>query len=180
MSMWIEAKKMKDAEAEEKDCTDRKERGGSHGEERRSSGDVTGKSKKRLSSKMSKSVKVSEGSKIEEEEVVAAETAESRLGGKVEEESDLVAQLVQWSLCWLAGWLGLSYSWLLLAILLHRRMGQKRKGVGEGRLRQVEVESLPSWVTFPSVDRVEWINILLEKVWPRIGGMVQVRPPPLP
>ena len=53
-------------------------------------------------------------------------------------------------------------------------------GVGEGRLRQVDVESLPSWVTFPSVDRVEWINILLEKVWARIGGMVQVRPPPRP
>ena len=29
----------------------------------------------------------------------------------------LTLLLVQWSLCWLVGWLGLSYGWLLLALV---------------------------------------------------------------
>jgi hypothetical protein len=89
----------------------------------------------------------------------------------------LTRLLVQWSLCWLAGWLGFSYSWLLLALVLHTRTGgagvRARLGEGEASLAALEPESLPSWVLFPSVDRVEWLNTMLAKMWPHLGRLVQ-------
>jgi hypothetical protein len=52
--------------------------------------------------------------------------------------------------------------------VLHTRTG----GAG-APLAAVEPESLPSWVLFPSVDRVEWLNTMLAKLWPHLGRLVQ-------
>ena len=65
---------------------------------------------------------------------------------------------------------------------LRTRLGGKKCPIG-----QIEPESLPSWVrvesefqmwnvnkvTFPSVDRVEWLNIIIDKLWPHFGRWLQ-------
>ena len=38
-------------------------------------------------------------------------------------------------------------------------------------LHSLGPDSLPSWVTFPDVDRAEWINVILRKLWPKFGDI---------
>ena len=81
-----------------------------------------------------------------------------------------------------AGWLGLSYAWILLFATLHLAIGGIRQQAKQAILVSPKVEekesdllhslgpdTLPSWVTFPDVDRAEWINVILRKVWPKFG-----------
>ena len=32
---------------------------------------------------------------------------------------------------------------------------------------------LPSWVLFPDVERAEWMNVILRKVWPNLGEIAR-------
>ncbi len=55
---------------------------------------------------------------------------------------------------------------LLFQALLHRELAV----MGEERfLRSTLKEQLPSWLTFPDVERVEWINSIVAAIWPHVG-----------
>ncbi|XP_064420030.1 extended synaptotagmin-3-like isoform X2 [Latimeria chalumnae] len=84
---------------------------------------------------------------------------------------------------YLAGYLGLSLSWVLLGLFLWMSWRRKRKGK-QGRLtnalelledekvtiaKQISQQELPPWVTFPDIERVEWINKILLQAWPYFG-----------
>ena len=90
----------------------------------------------------------------------------------------------------MAGLLGLSCAWILLFATLHlatagvRQQARQRSRISpssskaeEGKESEADLlhslgpDSLPSWVTFPDVDRAEWINVILRKLWPKFGDI---------
>ena len=35
---------------------------------------------------------------------------------------------------------------------------------------------LPSWLAFPDVERVGWVNTVVKQLWPHVARAVQARP----
>jgi hypothetical protein len=40
-------------------------------------------------------------------------------------------------------------------------------------LQRAPPNQLPSWVLFPDVERAEWMNVILRKVWPNLGEIAR-------
>ncbi|NXU85253.1 ESYT3 protein, partial [Xiphorhynchus elegans] len=88
---------------------------------------------------------------------------------------------------YLAGYLGLSGSWVLLALALwlcwgHNRRGKRDRLAAAFALLEDEREAvcrglaarhLPAWVHFPDVERVEWLNKVLVQAWPYFGTIME-------
>ncbi|XP_060118438.1 extended synaptotagmin-3 [Heteronotia binoei] len=101
--------------------------------------------------------------------------------------SHLARLLLALAPVYLAGYLGLSASWLLLGWLLwtwwrrNRRGKQARLLAALGLLedeqraisRAVALQQLPAWVHFPDVERVEWLNKVLQQAWPYFGAVME-------
>ena len=81
---------------------------------------------------------------------------------------------------YLWGFLEFSFVWVVLAsvvmMMSERRKERRRRERREARLLHEEGEEtylrsrleLPSWVTFPRVERAEWVNSLLSELWPHL------------
>eukprot|EP00092_Neocalanus_flemingeri_P079322 GFUD01098807.1.p1 GENE.GFUD01098807.1~~GFUD01098807.1.p1 ORF type:complete len:632 (+),score=144.85 GFUD01098807.1:357-2252(+) len=93
-------------------------------------------------------------------------------------------KVLEWSLIFSLGYLGFSYAWIIcLGLAFHTYITRKGSAGSKTELSakctkvhekeifkaSLGLESLPSWATFPDVDRVEWINVIMKKVWPNIG-----------
>ncbi|NXF01633.1 ESYT3 protein, partial [Smithornis capensis] len=88
---------------------------------------------------------------------------------------------------YLAGYLGLSGSWVLLALALWLCWGHNRQGKRdrlnaafallederEAVCRGLAARHLPAWVHFPDVERVEWLNKVLVQAWPYFGTIME-------
>ncbi|XP_017676337.1 PREDICTED: extended synaptotagmin-3 [Lepidothrix coronata] len=88
---------------------------------------------------------------------------------------------------YLAGYLGLSGSWVLLALALWLCWGYNRRGKRdrlaaafallederEAVCRGLAARHLPAWVHFPDVERVEWLNKVLVQAWPYFGTIME-------
>ncbi|NWT07811.1 ESYT3 protein, partial [Vireo altiloquus] len=88
---------------------------------------------------------------------------------------------------YLAGYLGLSGSWVLLALALWLCWGLNRRGKRdrlaaafallederEAVCRGLAARHLPAWVHFPDVERVEWLNKVLVQAWPYFGTIME-------
>ncbi|NXX83345.1 ESYT3 protein, partial [Urocolius indicus] len=88
---------------------------------------------------------------------------------------------------YLAGYVGLSGSWVLLGLALWLCWGRNRR-CKRGRLaaafalledereavcRGLAARHLPAWVHFPDVERVEWLNKVLIQAWPYFGTVME-------
>ncbi|XP_041040007.1 extended synaptotagmin-2 isoform X3 [Carcharodon carcharias] len=85
------------------------------------------------------------------------------------------------------GYLGLSFSWVLIGLLVffwwRRNRGNKRSRLfralaflehEELNLREnIQSTDLPAWVHFPDIERVEWINKTVKQMWPYICQFVE-------
>ncbi|NXM89543.1 ESYT3 protein, partial [Oenanthe oenanthe] len=85
------------------------------------------------------------------------------------------------------GYLGLSGSWVLLALALWLCWGLNRRGKRdrlaaalallederEAVCRGLAARHLPAWVHFPDVERVEWLNKVLVQAWPYFGTIME-------
>ncbi|TFK10321.1 calpain-2 catalytic subunit [Platysternon megacephalum] len=85
------------------------------------------------------------------------------------------------------GYLGLSFSWILIALLglfwLRRHRSGKSSRLGralaflqdEERVVQLSVSSaeLPAWVHFPDTERAEWLNKTVKHLWPFICQFIE-------
>uniref|UniRef100_A0A4W3GKF2 Extended synaptotagmin 2 n=1 Tax=Callorhinchus milii TaxID=7868 RepID=A0A4W3GKF2_CALMI len=84
------------------------------------------------------------------------------------------------------GYLGLSFSWVLVGLFFffwwQRNRGNKRSRLSralaflehEDTFREeIKSSDLPSWVHFPDVERVEWINKTVKHMWPYICQFVE-------
>ncbi|XP_012938317.1 extended synaptotagmin-2 [Aplysia californica] len=86
---------------------------------------------------------------------------------------------------WLVGYTRFSVSWLLLLLVVyvwkerHTKAKKHRTAIAQEIARDeksvilARVEDLPSWVNFPDVERAEWINKILDQMWPYIGEYVE-------
>ncbi|NXF93941.1 ESYT3 protein, partial [Eubucco bourcierii] len=88
---------------------------------------------------------------------------------------------------YLAGYLGLSGSWVLLGLALwlcwgHNRRWKRDRLAAAFALLEDEREAvcqglaarhLPAWVHFPDVERVEWLNKVLVQAWPYFGTIME-------
>ncbi|NXW75106.1 ESYT3 protein, partial [Hirundo rustica] len=88
---------------------------------------------------------------------------------------------------YLAGYVGLSGSWVLLALALWLCWGLIRRGKRdrlaaafallederEAVCRGLAARHLPAWVHFPDVERVEWLNKVLVQAWPYFGTIME-------
>ncbi|XP_067995156.1 extended synaptotagmin-3 [Melanerpes formicivorus] len=88
---------------------------------------------------------------------------------------------------YLAGYLGLSGSWVLLGLALwlcwgHNRRRKRDRLAAAFALLEDEREAvcqglaarhLPAWVHFPDVERVEWLNKVLVQAWPYFGTIME-------
>ena len=99
----------------------------------------------------------------------------------------LIAKALEWTFIYLIGSMGFGYSNIpLLATLHYIKYRAKRNsltdtmishmsaaatdnGKCEQDLISTKMEQFPSWVQFPDFDRVEWINKILLKIWPKIS-----------
>nr|XP_048272958.1 extended synaptotagmin-3 isoform X1 [Myodes glareolus] len=88
---------------------------------------------------------------------------------------------------YLAGYLGLSITWLLLGALLWMWWRRNRRGK-LGRLeaafefleherefisRELRGQHLPAWIHFPDVERVEWANKIITQIWPYLSMIME-------
>nr|XP_012604575.1 extended synaptotagmin-3 isoform X3 [Microcebus murinus] len=88
---------------------------------------------------------------------------------------------------YLAGYLGLSVTWLLLGALLWFWWRRNRRGK-LGRLaaafefldnerqfisRELQGQHLPAWIHFPDVERVEWANKVISQIWPYLSIIME-------
>ncbi|XP_036188319.1 extended synaptotagmin-3 isoform X7 [Myotis myotis] len=88
---------------------------------------------------------------------------------------------------YLAGYLGLSITWLLLGALLWLWWRRNRRGK-LGRLaaafefldnerqfisRELLGQHLPAWIHFPDVERVEWANKIISQIWPYLSLIME-------
>ncbi|XP_037700076.1 extended synaptotagmin-3 isoform X1 [Choloepus didactylus] len=88
---------------------------------------------------------------------------------------------------YLAGYLGLSITWLLLGALLWMWWRKNRLGKLE-RLaaafefldnerqfisRELQGQHLPAWIHFPDVERVEWANKIISQIWPYLSMIME-------
>ncbi|XP_052573850.1 extended synaptotagmin-3 isoform X2 [Peromyscus californicus insignis] len=88
---------------------------------------------------------------------------------------------------YLAGYLGLSVTWLLLGALLWMWWRRNRRGK-LGRLeaafefleherefisRELRGQHLPAWIHFPDVERVEWANKIITQIWPYLSMIME-------
>jgi Ca2+-dependent lipid-binding protein len=88
------------------------------------------------------------------------------------------------ALCWAVGYFHLSFLWIILFSILYvlkQHMWMKREN-HRLRLRQiisqereaimaqfVQQGDLPAWVQFPDTERIEWVNKVIQQLWPYIG-----------
>ncbi|XP_043853610.1 extended synaptotagmin-3 [Dromiciops gliroides] len=88
---------------------------------------------------------------------------------------------------YLAGYLGLSLSWLILGAFLwmwwrknrrwkHSRLAaafefldNERQFIG----KELRNQQLPAWIHFPDVERVEWVNKIISQIWPYLGMIME-------
>uniref|UniRef100_A0A671R7S8 Extended synaptotagmin-like protein 1a n=1 Tax=Sinocyclocheilus anshuiensis TaxID=1608454 RepID=A0A671R7S8_9TELE len=90
---------------------------------------------------------------------------------------------------YLAGYFGFSISVVLLGLLVYMRWKHSRDGKQE-RLQSAmyflenekdvtttrvfrSKRELPAWVNFPDVEKVEWMNKILQQAWPFIGQYLE-------
>lgn len=86
---------------------------------------------------------------------------------------------------WLIGYVGLSVTWVLIALVCYvvgneysrnretKRAYAKQAVIDEQKAILARVDELPSWVYFPDVERAEWLNKMIQQMWPYIGDFVK-------
>lgn len=82
------------------------------------------------------------------------------------------------------GYYGFSIAWLLkpLSLTVFRQQSKKERDFRLSAARQtaltnekamiesrIKIEDLPSWVFFPDKERAEWINSVIQQLWPNVG-----------
>ncbi|KAL3078792.1 hypothetical protein niasHS_014574 [Heterodera schachtii] len=91
--------------------------------------------------------------------------------------------------CWAVGHFQLSFLWIVLFTVLYVlkthswiRREQHRMSMRSMIMREREmvmaqysrVDDLPAWVQFPDIERIEWVNKIIQQIWPHIGEYTKV------
>ncbi|KAK9512888.1 hypothetical protein O3M35_001203 [Rhynocoris fuscipes] len=95
---------------------------------------------------------------------------------------NLCKQISKVAVIYLFGYYNISIAWLLGPIVfwffqekwkndkqLLRESGKAAALIHEKELILAKLDELPAWVVFPDVERVEWLNKIVNQVWPNIN-----------
>lgn len=126
---------------------------------------------------------------VEEVAKEVAEEVESAYGGFVVSYLKLFSKrCLAWLSIYAVGFFNISFGWLMapLFFTVLREKRAKAKQFNFDVVRSIantdekefiqaiqKFTSLPSWVTFPDMERVEWVNQIVYKLWPYAGQYVK-------
>lgn len=95
----------------------------------------------------------------------------------------LITKLLEWTFIFLLGFMGCGYGYVLFFVSVYFiKYKARRENVADTMIPSMstkqqeqdvigsKMEHFPCWVNFPDYDRVEWINDILVKIWPKIAG----------
>jgi len=95
----------------------------------------------------------------------------------------LITKLLEWTFLFLLGAMGCGYGYVLFfASVYFIKYGARRRHFADTMIPRMstdqreqdvigsKMEHFPCWVNFPDYDRVEWINDILVKLWPKFAG----------
>ncbi|XP_066980781.1 extended synaptotagmin-2 isoform X14 [Macrobrachium rosenbergii] len=97
-------------------------------------------------------------------------------------------RLFEWFMVYMFGYYSVSFGWLMapLLFLVLRDKRAKEKKIKFDIIRAIanadekdilqefqRFANLPSWVTFPDMERVEWLNKIIRQLWPYAGHYVK-------
>lgn len=82
---------------------------------------------------------------------------------------------------WLVGHFHFSFAWIIMILMIfvswefQMEQKQKRRDRMEKAVKSSfidKIENLPSWVYFPEKEQAEWVNRIIDQMWPYVGEMV--------
>lgn len=82
---------------------------------------------------------------------------------------------------WLVGHYHFSFAWIIMILMIfvswefQMEQKQKRRDRMEKAVKSSfidKIENLPSWVYFPEKEQAEWVNRIIDQMWPYVGEMV--------
>lgn len=82
---------------------------------------------------------------------------------------------------WLVGHFHFSFAWIIMILMIfvsweyQMEEKTKRRERMEKALKSSfidKIENLPSWVYFPEKEQAEWVNRIIDQMWPYVGEMV--------
>jgi hypothetical protein len=95
----------------------------------------------------------------------------------------MLAKLAEWTFIYSLAWLGCGYGWVVFLATAHYiKYRSNREGLADTMIAKLctaapekevigdKMQHFPAWVVFPDFDRVEWINDILVKLWPKLAG----------
>ncbi|XP_064095355.1 LOW QUALITY PROTEIN: extended synaptotagmin-2-B-like [Macrobrachium nipponense] len=97
-------------------------------------------------------------------------------------------RMIEWFMVYMFGYYSVSFGWLMapLLFLVLRDKRAKEKKIKFDIIRAIanadekdilqefqRFSTLPSWVTFPDMERVEWLNKIIRQLWPYAGHYVK-------
>lgn len=82
---------------------------------------------------------------------------------------------------WLVGHFHFSFAWIIMILMVfvswefqmdkkNKRRERMEKAVKSSFIDKIQ--NLPSWVYFPEKEQAEWINRIIDQMWPYVEGMV--------
>ena len=90
----------------------------------------------------------------------------------------IITKLCEWTLFYSLCYFGFGFGWVLFFISVYYLSSQEQKEVSQKVIKvenQQELlkecfSALPSWVSFPDFDRVEWINHIISQLWNNVDS----------
>ena len=82
---------------------------------------------------------------------------------------------------WLVGHFHFSFAWIIMILMIfvswefQMEKKQKRRERMEKAVKSSfidKIQNLPSWVYFPEKEQAEWVNRIIDQMWPYVGEMV--------
>ena len=90
----------------------------------------------------------------------------------------IIMKFLEWAFFYFLSYFGFGFGWVLFFLSLYYFNIKENNGVSqkivkmknEKELLTESISILPSWVSFPDFDRVEWINQVLSQLWTNVDS----------
>ena len=89
-------------------------------------------------------------------------------------------KIAEWSIIYFLSYMGFGYGWILFFGSVYHMKTDRAKNSetkqitsNDGLIFQNSINGLtclPSWIKFPDFDRVDWINLIINQIWPNLDS----------
>ena len=94
-----------------------------------------------------------------------------------------IIKFLEWTCLFLLGFAGFSYAWVISLFLLYLSRHQfhhlSADTIQDGNFEEENKDKgfsfsdFPSWVVYPDVEKCDWINTIIKRVWPHCSVLAQ-------